>query len=107
MDTLTMVKKSEGKGYGLFAQVNIPPDTKIAELLSPKRMPANTWGAYYNKNDLPHDSGIYFKRSVIYDKSYISRDDPPKWYRLNHSDKPNCKMRFLQPSHNSPHGNIA
>eukprot|EP00966_Prymnesium_polylepis_P226444 5238052-Prymnesium_polylepis.1 len=70
-------------------------------------MPANTWEAYYTKNDLPHDSGIYFKRSVMYDKSYISRDDPPKWYRLNHSDQPNCKMRFLQPSHSSPHGNIA
>jgi hypothetical protein len=107
MDTLTMVKKSEGKGYGLFARVDIPPNTQIAQFQSPHRMPAHAWESYYTQHDLPHDCGIYFKQSIMYDRSFVSHDNPPKWYRLNHSDTPNCKMRFLQPSHNSPYGNIA
>ena len=85
-------------GKGLFAgQAFSNPPLKrdkpiVIEFQDGARMTARAWETYHAKLGIPHDAGMHFYNYVIYDKAFTNLRNPPAWYRLNHSGKPNLEM---------------
>ena len=91
----TIIKKSK-YDMGLFAGEDIKHqrlvrDRAIVASFAGKRMTAKQWNKYYTKKGLPSDAGLHFFNYVIYDPTF-TKDHTPRWYRLNHSFKPNVKF---------------
>ena len=102
LDDLTTVKESPGKGLGLFAARDIAKGKAIAQMREPGRMKKVEWEVYLQAHPcLPHDAAIQVERSplVFYDQSWLGQHyNVPRWYRLNHSARPNTHMIILDRS---------
>jgi SET domain-containing protein len=97
---ITVVLPSPRKGKGLFARVDIPKDTLVANMRDCARMKRTEVDDYLEEYpNLPHDFVIYKPRSSLcfYDTSWHGTGRVPLWYRLNHSSRPNCAPMILNP----------
>lgn len=97
----TVVRPSPGKGRGLFASEAIPKGTIVIEMETPDRVRSRDLDKFYREHAwLPHDSVIHAPRSPLafYDASWTRTSDIPRWYRLNHSNRPNTAPQILNPS---------
>ena len=78
----------------MFAKKNIKEGEQVVDMKKVKvqRFSESAWNKYYKNKNLPHDAAIYVSRigKRITDWLTIM----PKWYRLNHSSRPNLKMEY-------------
>lgn len=98
---MTIVQPAGNKGMGLFARVDIAKGTVVARMREPARMRRSEVAAYQRRYPkLPDDFIIYMPRSplVFYDGSWTGEGRIPRWYRLNHSARPNTAMFVLDTS---------
>jgi hypothetical protein len=92
------------KGIGLYAKVPIPRGTLVSRMRMHGRMRRSAMAAHFAARPfLPHDSIVHNPRSpyVLYDQSWqglVNNEDIPWWYRMNHSNTPNCVPRLQNPS---------
>ena len=82
-----------GKGEkGLFAKENIKLDEIVIKMNADKivRYTEDEWKDKYEKSKkkIPHDGAIYSSRVKAWVSDWAS-NRTPRWYRLNHSNKPN------------------
>lgn len=93
---MTEVRPSSGKGLGLFAKTCLPKGTVVARMKKPSRMKRIDVEAHLARYGLPHDSIVFSPRSslVFFDASW-TRGSPPRWYRMNHDNRPNTSPRVL------------
>ena len=98
---LTVIMASPGKGKGLFARQNLSRGTVVARMREPSRMKRSQVEDYLLSNPaLPEDCVVYASRSplVFYDESWDGEGRIPRWYRLNHSKRPNTAPCIVDPS---------
>ena len=96
----TLILPSPGKGKGLFARLDLPKGTVVARMREPARMKrSEVEGHLAQYQGLPEDFVIYAPRSplVFYDASWDGSGRVPRWYRLNHSRRPNTAPCILNP----------
>ena len=91
----TFIRKSK-YDFGLFAGEDIKhqrliKDRAIVASFEGKRMTAKQWEKYWPQKGIPSDAGLHFYNYVIYDPTFTKKNTP-RWYRLNHSFKPNVKF---------------
>lgn len=97
----TVIRLSPGKGRGLFASQTIPKGSVVVEMDRPARLHSRDMDEFYRTHPwLPHDAVIHAPRSplLFYDASWARDGGIPRWYRLNHSSRPNTAPRILNPS---------
>ena len=98
---MTIVQPAGDKGMGLFARVDIARGTVVARMRECERMKRSEVEEYQRRfPKLPDDFIIFVPRSslVFYDQSWTGEGRPPRWYRLNHSSRPNTAMFVLDTS---------
>ena len=82
------------KGDGLYAKKYLNKGTVVAQFLKPNVM--NKKGYEKKFTGLSDDTYIYSSPSnkVHYDESFTDQNEPPYWYKMNHSDNPNTKVIY-------------
>ena len=98
---ITVIQPAGEKGKGLFARMNIAKGTVVARMREPARMKRSEVEEYQERHPLlPDDFVIFVPRSslVFYDASWTGEGRIPRWYRLNHSSKPNTVPLILDTS---------
>ena len=93
----TVVKKAK-YGSGLFANQDIKherlvKDRKVVAGYEYKGMSNKKWDAYWQKHDIPEDAAIGFLDKKLYDPTFTSMKNVPKWYRQNHSYNNSVELR--------------
>jgi SET domain-containing protein len=98
---MTIILPAGDKGMGLFARVDIPKGVVVSRMREPARMKRSEVAAYQRRyHRLPDDFIIYVPRSslVFYDRYWTGENRPPRWYKMNHSAKPNTAPVVLDAS---------
>ena len=96
----TVILPSPGKGKGLFARLDLSKGTIVARMREPARIKRSEVDAHLAQHPgLPDDCVIYAPRSplVFYDVSWDGTGRVPRWYRLNHSQRPNTAPCIINP----------
>jgi SET domain-containing protein len=98
---MTIIQPAGDKGMGLFARLDIAKGTVVARMRECARMKRSDVAAYQRRYPkLPDDFVIFMPRSplVFYDASWTGEGRIPRWYRQNHSSKPNTAPVVLDTS---------
>ena len=95
----TKRKPAYGKGhFGNFATLPLPENTVVYQFKGVE-VKHSKFLAHLKKFGLPenrfHDACFHRLKKTIYDKSGMTnQEELPLWYRTNHSNRPNLKVRF-------------
>lgn len=92
-----VVKDSPGKGQGLFAAEDIFPGMVVAAIPDPQPVDVAQMDDddFTERRNLPHDAVVWKGDTGFFDARFKDRDDPPEWYRMNHSKRnANVSMRI-------------
>ena len=81
-------------GMGLFAAETLRPNTLVARFPYGK-CDLPTWTRHCKRNKIPQYCAILenSSNSMLYDVTYSNQCKPP-WVRMNHSTKPNVKVKL-------------
>jgi len=93
---MTVVKRSlmRGAGEGLFASHSMRKGETVAGMALPTQLPCKDWEEYCRSHGHPDDSGVYYRKHVVFDLTFTP-ERRPLWHYMNHSHNPNTVMKYV------------
>ena len=76
-----------GKGLYLTEDLN---SNRVVASFAYSTTPQSSWNVFHANSNWPHDAGFEGARNMYYFDALFTRENPPKWYYINHSCTPNC-----------------